>query len=686
MIFFTVFTMCAYYITDAGTINIKAISAEKEYNEFVTNEKDTDNKDNSYIVKTKKFNTLHLLQKRYTESGEIGSDSEGNFEENKMLSIELSQKQVNDLRENEDVEYVERDYDVAACSQFLQKKRHRKQVEKFEINDSEYEWNVRMLRAEGKRANTKEHVKIAVIDSGIDWGNDIDLAHQVSLVPGEEEMTQVFMDGSGHGSSVASLIAASENEKGITGINPYVDIYSYRVLDENNRSPLSRVVEAIYMAVDQGVNIINMSFGLSAYSETLEQAIHTAEENGILMIAAAGNTGDEGVLYPAAFDGVMAVGAVDKNGTIEEYSAKGKEVEIVAPGELVKTTGFLGSEDVISGTSLAAPQVAAVASLIWQKDLTVSADFVRGLLDESANLYGKCDLYGYGLVDAKYALQHYNEYKRKYNEKAGDDKNILDSVNRSSVITFEDTGCVEGNWMGNDHAALVDSAKYCVRAGARFPDTTKDTGLKISYFEDGQFNHMTLNPWWHGYYETNYIKAVLYASYKADAIGSGLGYNVQYPSLHYANTAKMDEDIAFLYAKNQRGWREILKYVNNHGGPNQTNTNGFKRAILWGMAIHSATDTYAHSSALHGNRITHGNNYSSTVADADNKNYITWRYRDAAFVANKIMEKYNNRSSLSASDLMMSGNCTIGYELIKFNEYIKTVDSSLNYSYHYKTK
>ena len=119
MIFFTVFTMCAYYITDAGTINIKAISAEKEYNEFVTNEKDTDNKDNSYIVKTKKFNTLHLLQERYTESGKIGSNSEGNFEENKMLSIELSQKQVNDLRENEDVEYVEKDYDVAACSQFL---------------------------------------------------------------------------------------------------------------------------------------------------------------------------------------------------------------------------------------------------------------------------------------------------------------------------------------------------------------------------------------------------------------------------------------------------------------------------------------------------------------------------------------------------------------------------------------
>lgn len=69
----------------------------------------------------------------------------------------------------------------------------------------------------------------------MNWGNDIDLAYQTSLVPGEEEMTQMFMDGSGHGSSVASLIAAKDKGEGITGINPNARIYSYRVLGDGTK-------------------------------------------------------------------------------------------------------------------------------------------------------------------------------------------------------------------------------------------------------------------------------------------------------------------------------------------------------------------------------------------------------------------------------------------------------------------
>lgn len=71
-----------------------------------------------------------------------------------------------------------------------------------------------MIKAESTKESGEHPVKIAILDSGIDWGNDINLAYQTSLVPGEEEMTQVFMDGSGHGSSVASLIAAQDNEDG----------------------------------------------------------------------------------------------------------------------------------------------------------------------------------------------------------------------------------------------------------------------------------------------------------------------------------------------------------------------------------------------------------------------------------------------------------------------------------------
>lgn len=281
--------------------------------------------------------------------------------------------------------------------------------DKGEKNTSSTEWNVRMINAKNKAVKDGDRIKVAIIDSGVDWGNDINLAYQVSLVPGEKDMTQIFMDGSGHGTSVASLIAANDDGKGITGINCNVDIYSYRVLDDANEAPVSRVIEAIYMAIEHNVNIINMSFGLDEYSQALEEAVHVAKNKGILVIAAAGNTGEKGVQYPAAYTDVMAVGAVNKDGLVENYSAKGEELELVAPGELVKTTGFVGSEEVTSGTSLAAPQVTAVATLIWQKDSSVSADFVRGLLNESANLYGDKDEYGNGLVDAEYALSHYDE-------------------------------------------------------------------------------------------------------------------------------------------------------------------------------------------------------------------------------------------------------------------------------------
>lgn len=704
MAIFMAVAVSMYYVFDAGAVIATVYAQEVVSGEVdlsceetvgdTSGDIETEDAENNkaYIVKTKNQRTMDLIQERYSESDEINGNAEENLEDNNLLSVELSDEQAEGLEENKNIDFLEEDYEITGCrnekgkKEKAKKKKHSKKENRLMTNDSEYEWNVRMIQAEEKFADTGNHVKVAIIDSGIDWGNDINLVYQVSLVPGEEDMTQIFMDDSGHGSSVASLIAANDDGSGITGINPYVDIYSYRVLAEGNCSPVSRVVEAIYMAINQGVHIINMSFGLSEYSEALKQAVRDAKKAGILIIAAAGNTGEEGVQYPAAFEEVMAVGAVNQFGTVEDYSSKGEEVEIVAPGELVRTTGFIGSEEVLSGTSLAAPQVTAIASLIWQKDLSVSADFVRGLLDESANLYGAAASYGYGLADAKYALEHYNEYKDKYNNmhNYGEEKDLI-SDNQSEITTFQDTGCVEGSWYGDDHAAMIDSSKYCVRAGVRFPDTDKGHGIVNGYFQDGWFNHMEVNPWWHGYYETNYIKAAMYAAHMADAVGKGKSFRNASPLLNYGGEDRMEDGIQFLYNSNERGWKEILAYVREHGGKDQNNTNGFKRAVMWGMAIHTATDTYAHSAAVRGTRIKHVKNYSSTIPDADNKEYIAWRYTDASSVARQMMGQYNNKAALTARDLMMPGNYTIGYELIYFNDYIKSVNSSLNYSYRYSS-
>ena len=197
------------------------------------------------------------------------------------------------------------------------------------------------------KRDKKNPVKIAILDSGVDYNTDMNIKETISLVPGEEEMNPLFMDATGHGTSVAGLVAAKDNKEGITGTDPYAEIYSIRVLDDNNCSPISRVVEGIYMAIDKKVDIINMSFGINTYSESLEKAIKDASKAGIIVVAAAGNTGKvcdteigTTVQYPAAFDEVIAVGSVDKRGEVVATSARGDELDLVAPGELVRSTGM----------------------------------------------------------------------------------------------------------------------------------------------------------------------------------------------------------------------------------------------------------------------------------------------------------------------------------------------------------
>ncbi len=604
--------------------------------------------DQEYIVRTKSEAPLDKIRKNYSESNNINDNKRDFLEENNMISLELSQTEVQELSVDDNIEFIEEDAIVEGSTQnnkiiLNEKKPHKKHEKVNKKNRSDHEWNVQMINADKiKKNKLKKKIKIALLDSGVDAGNDISLAYSISLVPGEEEMTKMFMDGSGHGSSVAGLIAAEDNEEGITGINPNAEIYSIRVLDDANQAPLSRVIEGIYLAIEQKVNIINMSFGLNTYSKALEEAIRAAAEEGILIVAAAGNTGDRGVQYPAAYEEVLAVGSVDKQGEVAEHSAKGEEIEIVAPGELVRTTGFLGTEMVSSGTSLAAPQVAAVASLIWERDPGVPADFVRDLLKESANLYGEAESYGNGLVDAEYALDHYDEFKRNINSRGKSEQDLRIEENKEKITTFEDTGCVQGCWYQDDHEVMVPSNYFNVRYGARFPDTSR-----YGDYEHRIFARMSLNPWWHGYYDTNYIKAVLYATRMGDAIYThGLGQEGKADTLKYGSASEMRSDISKI------NWNTELGRINKTYGKSQKDTKGFRRAFLWGMAIHSATDIFAHSVYVNGKRITHEND------DADKVKYIEERYKDANVIAKQMMNKYVAKYELDVNDLILSHNVT----------------------------
>ena len=152
-----------------------------------------------------------------------------------------------------------------------------------------------------------------------------------------------------------------------------------------------------------------MSFGTAQYSEALHMAIKDAYNAGILIIAAAGNRGeiDKEVEYPAAFEEVLSVGAVNNKGEISSISSSGNRVDIYAPGESVMSKGIFNCDVVCSGTSIAVPHVVGVASKIWSKDKSKTQDFIKRLLLDSANEVGETKI-----VDLGYALEIYDEFEK----------------------------------------------------------------------------------------------------------------------------------------------------------------------------------------------------------------------------------------------------------------------------------
>ncbi len=260
--------------------------------------------------------------------------------------------------------------------------------------------------------STGSPVAVAVLDTGIDKFHE-DLAANVVGGINTVDDTNWWDDVHTHGTHVAGTIAAINNDVGVVGVAPGAQLFAVKVLEDEGSGTASSVAAGIDWAVTQNIPIINMSLGAKDFSQTLQEACDAAYSAGHLILASAGNAGEESiednVRYPARFNSVIAVGASDPDDNRAQFasswSSTGPAVELIAPGLSIMSTLPGDSYGTKSGTSMASPHVAGVAALVWATDPALSNVGLRSVLNDSAVDLGLHDWeQGNGLVRADHAV------------------------------------------------------------------------------------------------------------------------------------------------------------------------------------------------------------------------------------------------------------------------------------------
>ncbi|MFC3886464.1 S8 family serine peptidase [Bacillus songklensis] len=285
----------------------------------------------------------------------------------------------------------------------------------------------------------KNDVTVAVIDQGVD-ANHPEFKGRISSPVSIADPANPAPPGE-HGTHVAGIIgAAAGNGVGGHGINPKAKIMSISVFDQFSGDYV--LADAILYAAEHGADVINMSLGAYIEMPLVEEAVKKAVDKGVVVVAAAGNSADMTYGYPAAYDGVISVGSTNDQKKKSWYSTYGPVLDVVAPGEDVYSslyTPIKGSTfGKMSGTSMASPVVAGIASLIKSKYPNLNSYQVEAILEKTAADLGDkgYDLdYGYGLVNPVAALNF--DPKKLPTFK---DQNENEMFNTAEPITISEEG------------------------------------------------------------------------------------------------------------------------------------------------------------------------------------------------------------------------------------------------------
>ncbi|ASF40755.1 hypothetical protein CEH05_16970 [Halobacillus halophilus] len=242
---------------------------------------------------------------------------------------------------------------------------------------------------------------VAVLDTGV-YKDHEDL--QGVVLPGYDFVNNDSNpnDNHGHGTHIAGLIAANFNDRGIAGLAPDTKILPVKVGNDEARFSDSDVLSGIYYAIDQGVDVINMSFGAYHKSAAEERALWKAYNEGIVLVAAASNDGIRDAAYPASYYPVISVAATERSGYPAAFSNYGTWIDLAAPGVFLTSTSYLGGYTSMSGTSFSAPLVSGLAAMIKGENPGWNPAEIEWAMEkhvETPNGSRWEEEYGYGIPD-----------------------------------------------------------------------------------------------------------------------------------------------------------------------------------------------------------------------------------------------------------------------------------------------
>ena len=215
-------------------------------------------------------------------------------------------------------------------------------------------------------------IHIAILDTGCDINHKC-LNDRIVETKNFIDCSEDVTDKNGHGTHVAGIIAANRVKDGMTGIAPEASLHIYKVLADNGNGSYDAIIKGLEQAINQKVDIINMSLGGTEANERMHELINKAINKGICVVCASGNEakGDDGTVdeisYPGFWREVIEVGSIEQDGSMSKFSNSNYNIDLVSYGGQI-TSCYPGNRyATTSGSSQATPQISGALALLKQK-------------------------------------------------------------------------------------------------------------------------------------------------------------------------------------------------------------------------------------------------------------------------------------------------------------------------------